>query len=176
MTTAPPSPPPTGRASSLRGSGSPENRPPPWWSFSGRGPCVTAPGTFTFVVNGSGPDALRAYIDGMMAIDSYHDARFVSYVPETLSTSPLRTPTRQSGGVTVIATSHETAPAGSKYFASERNSGTVRPSRVSSRSVHSPPGCRCPPDPTSAPSSGTVQPLAGAPFASSGYVKRRSPP
>jgi hypothetical protein len=50
----------------------------------------------------------------MIAIDSDHDARFVSYVPETLSTSPLRSCTRQSSGATVIATSHETAPAGSK--------------------------------------------------------------
>jgi hypothetical protein len=30
-----------------------------------------------------------------------------------LSTSPLRSPTRQSGGVTVIETSQDTAPAGS---------------------------------------------------------------
>ena len=71
----------------------------------------------------------------MIAIDSYHDALRVSYVPETLITSPLRTPTRQPGGVTVMATSHETAPAGSKYFASERKSGAVCPSRVSLRSV-----------------------------------------
>ena len=49
--------------------------------------------------------------------------------------SPARTPARHDGGVTVIATSHDTAPAGSKYFASERKSGTVFPSRVSLRSV-----------------------------------------
>ncbi len=49
----------------------------------------------------------------MIAIDSYHDARLVSYVPDTLSTSPLRSCTRQPGGATVIETSHDTAPAGS---------------------------------------------------------------
>jgi hypothetical protein len=34
-------------------------------------------------------------------------------VPETLITSPLRSCTRQSGGVAVIETSQDTAPAGS---------------------------------------------------------------
>ena len=78
---------------------------------------------------------------------------------ETDSTSPLRMPTRQPAGVAVIATSHDTAPAGSKYFARERKSRTVRPSRVSFRSVHSPPGCRWPAVPTSTPSSVAVQVL-----------------
>jgi hypothetical protein len=35
-------------------------------------------------------------------------------VPETLSTSPFLTATRQFCGVAVIDTSHDTAPAGSK--------------------------------------------------------------
>ena len=50
----------------------------------------------------------------MIAIASYHEARDVSYVPWTERMSPLRTRTRQLAGVAVIATSHETAPAGSK--------------------------------------------------------------
>ena len=71
---------------------------------------------------------------------------------ETLSTSPRLTFTRQFGRVAVIATSHETAPAGSQYFARERKRFTVRPSRVSLRSVHRPPGCRWPAVCTSTPS------------------------
>ncbi len=54
---------------------------------------------------------------------------------ETLSTSPRLTATRHFGRVAIIATSHDTAPAGSQYFARERNRLTVRPSRVSLRSV-----------------------------------------
>lgn len=50
---------------------------------------------------------------GMIAITSYHEARDVSYVPDTLRTSPFLTATRQLGGVTPIETSHDTAPAGS---------------------------------------------------------------
>jgi hypothetical protein len=88
----------------------------------------------------------------MIPIASYQDARLESYVAVVDNTSPALTPTRHSGGVTSIATSHETAPAGSKYFARERNSRTFRPSRSSHRSVHSPPGCRWPPVPTSTPS------------------------
>ena len=34
-------------------------------------------------------------------------------MPDTVSTSPFFTATRQFGGVAVIDTSHETAPAGS---------------------------------------------------------------
>ena len=36
----------------------------------------------------------------------------------------------------------DTAPAGSKYLARDRNSRTLRPPRSSHRSVHRPPGCR----------------------------------
>ena len=74
---------------------------------------MTSPSTSTSVVNGSAPVPPGTHIVGMIAIDSYHDARLVSYVPEARSTSPLRSCTRQSGGVTVIDTSQETAPAGS---------------------------------------------------------------
>ena len=83
---------------------------------------------------------------------------------------------RQSGLVAVIATSHETAPAGSKYLASERNSSLVALPRCALRSVHSPPGCRCPAVDTSVMSLGTVHWCAGpmslraAPRASSGNV------
>ena len=52
-----------------------------------------------------------------------------------LRTSPRLTLTRQFERVAVIATSHETAPAGSQYLARERNTFTVRPLRVSMRSV-----------------------------------------
>ena len=50
----------------------------------------------------------------MIPIDSYQDARLESYVADTLSTSPFLTATRQFGRVAVIATSHDTAPAGSQ--------------------------------------------------------------
>src|SRR5690242_21089368 len=86
--------------------------PPPWLSFSGRWPCVRTPGTSTRVRNGSAPPTGRFVIaTGMIAIDSYHDAREVSYVPCTLRTSPRFTRTRQLAGVAVIATSHDTGPA-----------------------------------------------------------------
>ena len=49
--------------------------------------------------------------------------------------SPASTATRQSGGVAVIATSQDTAPAGSKYLATERNRRSVAPSRATSRSL-----------------------------------------
>ena len=69
----------SGRPSRSRTSGRPEKRPPPWLSFSGRCPCVTWPGTSTSVVNGSFPVVPPASnITGMIAIDSYHDARRVS--------------------------------------------------------------------------------------------------
>ena len=47
-------------------------------------------------------------------------------MPVTLSTSPFLTWMRQFFGVTYIDTSHETAPAGSKYLALDRNSRTLR--------------------------------------------------
>src|SRR3954464_13542165 len=62
--------------------------------------------------------------------------------------SPAFNATRHVGLVAVIDTSHDTAPAGSKYFASERNRRFVTPSRVTVRSSYSPPGCRWPAVPT----------------------------
>src|SRR3954447_20050099 len=90
---------------------------PPWLSFSGRCPWVSIPGSSTDPVVGSVPAgpplAASAIQTTMMPIDSYHEAVPESYVAETDSTSPLRTATAQSGFVAVIATSHDTAPAGS---------------------------------------------------------------
>ena len=114
---------------------------------------MRTPGRSVFTTNGSGPVPPAWNITGMIPIASYQDARLESYVAETSSTSPRLTPTRQSAGVASIATSHDTAPAGSKYFALERNSRTRLPPRSSVRSVHRPPGCRCPAVPTSTPSS-----------------------
>src|SRR3954454_14275832 len=113
----------------------------------------------------------------MIPIDSHHDARRESYVALTDSVSPFRTFTRQSLRVPVIATSQDTAPAGSKYFAFDRNSGTVFPRRRSFRSLCRPPGCRCPAVATSTPRRSTTHwfrfgPPAYAFFASSGYVNR----
>ncbi len=71
----------------------------------------------------------------MIAIDSYHEAFETSYVPVIFTTSPAFTWTRQSLGVAVIATSQETGPAGSQYFACERKSRTVRSPRVTVRSL-----------------------------------------
>src|SRR3954465_8567927 len=89
---------------------------PPWLSFSGRWPFVPAPRQSTRWEKGSLPFTPGAVVyqsGSMMPITSYHDARRVSYVEETLSTSPLRTRTRQLGLVNVMATSHDTVPAGS---------------------------------------------------------------
>src|SRR3954467_6348241 len=107
----------------LRASGSPKT-PPPWLSFSARWPWVTMPCQSTGVVNASVAPAVcpSAYQRFMIPIDSYQEARLESYVAETSSVSPALTATFQSGLVAVIATSHDTAPAGSKYLASERNS------------------------------------------------------
>src|SRR5919201_5374530 len=128
-----------GPSGSLRASRKPVES-PPWLSFSGRWPWVRTPLTATFVRNGSLPPAgLLVMATGMIAIDSYQEARVVSYVPETDRTSPFLTATRQLGGLTPIETSQDTAPAGSKKCARERNSSTVLPWRVSLRSVHSPP-------------------------------------
>ena len=82
---------------------------------------------------------------------------------ETLRTSPRLTWTRQLERVAVIATSHDTAPAGSQYFARERNRLTVRPPRVSLRSRHNPPGCRWPAVCTSTPAWGMVIRFFGGP-------------
>ena len=97
----------------------------------------------------------------MIPIDSYHDALAESYVAEMLITSPFFTATAQSGGVAVIATSHDTAPAGSKYSAREENSGTRSVPRVAHRSVRRPPGWRWPAVATSTPSASTVHLLGG---------------
>src|SRR3954467_1845881 len=117
----------------------------------------------------------------MIPIDSHHEARLVSYVALVQSVSPLWICTRQSRRVPLIATSHDTAPAGSKYLASERNRwallpypfGALRRQRLRTfaelrlaqaglaslapdlrthRSVCSPPGCRWPAVATSSPS------------------------
>src|SRR5215212_8909474 len=95
----------------------------------------------------------------MIPIDSHHDARLESYVALVESTSPRRTFTRQFLGVPVMATSHDTAPAGSKYLALERNSGAVLPWRRSFRSVWSPPGWRWPAVATSTPGLSTTHRL-----------------
>src|SRR3954447_16351574 len=113
----------------------------------------------------------------MIPIDSHQEARLVSYVALVDSTSPLLTFTRQFLGVPVIATSQDTAPAGSKYFALDRKRGTVLPFRRSLRSVCSPPGWRWPAVATSTPGlSITTWFRFGPPpygfFASFGYVNR----
>ena len=64
-------------------------------------------------VNGSFPPGPSYIHTTPIPIDSYHDARDVSYVVEMLSVSPAFTATAQSSGVAVIDTSHDTAPAGS---------------------------------------------------------------
>src|SRR4051812_1506097 len=75
-----------------------------------------------------------------------------------------------------METSQDTAPAGSKYLACDRNSRTVLPPRVTVRSVLRPPGWRCPPVPTSVVSRVTFHSCAGpilfraAPRAMSGNV------
>src|SRR6476660_5595448 len=103
-----------GPSGALRGSCRMPGR-PPWWLFSGRWPWVSTPGTSTLVTNGSAPPAGVVVIaTGMIAIDSYHEVVLGSYVPDTDSTSPCLTATRQLRGVAVIDTSHETGPAGSK--------------------------------------------------------------
>ena len=73
---------------------------------------------------------------GMIPIDSYHDAlrgvvgrRDADHVALAHADAPVL------AAWPSMATSQETAPAGSKYFASERKSGTVFPPRVSLRSV-----------------------------------------
>ena len=109
-----------------------------------------------------GPRPAGDPIVGMIAIDSYHDAFFVSYVPDAVEHVALAqpdAPVGRGGG-------HRDVPGdrsrGLVVVRLERNRRVERPSRVSVRSVHSPPGCRCPPVPTIAPSSGTVHD-AGAP-------------
>ncbi len=128
---------------------------PPWLPFSRRCPCVTSPGTSTSVANGSGARAARRERDR-------HDPhRLVPRGPRGVvgrrrptARRPCLTPTRQFGRRRRSSRRPTTPrPAGSKYFARERKSRTVRPSRVSFRSVHRPPGCRWPAVPTSTPSS-----------------------
>src|SRR4051794_7167717 len=123
--------------SSRRASGRPKVL-PPWLSFSGRWPCVRTPCQSTGEVNGSTAPGTcpSAHQTSMIPIDSYHEARLESYVAETSSVSPGLSATFQSGLVAVIATSHDTAPAGSKYFASERKRLAVFPERVPFRSVN----------------------------------------
>src|SRR3954447_9450280 len=58
--------------------------------------------------------------------------------------SPFLIATFQLSVVADIATSQDTFPAGSKYSARDRKMRFVTPSRVMFRSVHRPPGCRCP--------------------------------
>src|SRR5436190_15708492 len=87
---------------SLRASGNVAAPVPPWLSFSGRWPCVTAPRASIGWVNGSGAPAIGVVVyqsGAMIPMTSYHDARDVSYVADTLSVSPLRTATRQPGFV-----------------------------------------------------------------------------
>jgi hypothetical protein len=54
---------------------------PPWWSFSGRWPCVTTPCQSIAVVNGSAPVTVGSVVyqsGSMIPITSYQDARRVS--------------------------------------------------------------------------------------------------
>src|SRR5256714_8483094 len=103
---------------SLVGSGAPVAS-PPWWLFSGSRPCVVGPFGSGGWTNGSGPLLPSAMYATAMPIDSYHDARLVSYVAARLTLSPFFTGTRQLRFAAVIAMSHETGPAGSQYFATE---------------------------------------------------------
>ena len=76
---------------------------------------MRTPDTSTGLLNGSTPLLVPSAIQTtMIPIDSYHDAFFESYVVVIESTSPLWTTGRQVDGVAVIATSHDTSPAGSK--------------------------------------------------------------
>src|SRR5438477_11469276 len=88
-------------------------------------------------------------------IDSYQDARDVSYVVLTRSTSPFIRPTRHDSGVLVIARSHDTGPFGSKYFAFDRNKWARLLRRCTARSTCSPPGWRCPAAATRVPGRST---------------------
>src|SRR3954451_1091249 len=99
----------------------------------------------------------------MIPITSYHEARVGSEAALTWSLSPLLTATFQSGGVIVIAISHDTGPLGSKYLASERNSRLRRSPRIRSRSVQRPPGWTWPAVTTSEPLRSTVQSLFAGP-------------
>src|SRR3954469_6148794 len=99
------------RATVVRASGSTDLPVPPWLSFSARWPCVTTPCQSIVCANGSAPVTLGSNVNqtgSMMPMTSYQSARLVSYTAETLSVSPLRTATRQSGLVNVIDASHET--------------------------------------------------------------------
>jgi len=79
----------------------------------------------------------------------------------TLTTSPGLTLTFQPlSEVAVMETSHDTAPAGSQYLATEWKTVLVTPSRVTLRSVYRPPGCRWPAVPTSVDGLVTVHSLA----------------
>src|SRR5436305_15224673 len=119
------------------GFGRPLSCEPPWFRFSGRCPWVRMPLVSTPLVNGSLPSGRvpSAYQVTMIPIVSYHDAFEMSYVACTSTTSPAFSVGRQLAFVTVIATSHDTAPAGSKYFACEWKSLIVLPPRVAVRSV-----------------------------------------
>src|SRR4051812_10060017 len=90
--------------------------------------------------------------------------------------SPALSVGLQLGFVAVIDTSHDTAPAGSKYFALDRNRRFFCPSRVTVRSSYRPPGWRWPAVPTSVVSCGTTHSCAepmsrlAVPLAMSGNV------
>ena len=78
---------------------------------------MTSPSTSTAEVNGSAassPGASSSAIQAtMIPIDSYQEADAESYVALVDNTSPAFSCGRQFSGVAVIATSHDTAPAGS---------------------------------------------------------------
>src|SRR6202022_1760604 len=98
----------------------PSETEPPWWLFSARCPCVRCEPWSSLWENGSVPPrGERAWLSQashttMMPIDSYHDARLVSYVAWTLITSPGLTRGRQSACVAPIAMSQEIGPRGSQ--------------------------------------------------------------
>ena len=166
---------------------------PPWLSFSGRWPWVGLPGQSTRCLErvraraGVGHvgdhDPHRLVPGGALGVVGGGDL-------ERVALAQLDLPV---GRVAVIATSQDTAPAGSKYFASERNRCAVSPftdgwlraqrlraaalalraqfalaalapSRVSQRSVCRPPGCRWPAVATSTPSRSTTHSFLRAPL------------
>ena len=98
---------------------------------------VTANGSIPFVWLGAN-HATR------MPIASYHE-RVESYVVVRRNVSPAFTCNRQFARVTPSVTSHETGPAGSKYFALDLKTCAVRAPRSTYRSSHNPPGWRWPP-------------------------------
>ena len=101
---------------------------PPWLSFSARWPWVSSPRVSTFDLNGSlafGLCRRRTRHHDPHRLVPGRPARVVG--GRDVQPVALLDATLQSGLVAVIETSHDTAPAGSKYFATERNSSLGAP-------------------------------------------------